>query len=246
MKFSIIIPTFNEEKHLKKTLIAVSRQVCDIPYEIVVSDGQSTDNTVSIAQKFANVYISPKRSKVFQLNYVVPKTSGNLILFLDADTLIHPYFLQKIYKIFKNNKNLFACSTRVKYYNGKAISFSLGSLRLTITSCFFQNITIHLYYLLKSLLGFPELSGCNIIIRRDIFLKTGGFKQPPNSLGIDKILSDSIIYLIRKMKVGKIKTLNLISVLTSGRNLSFRRSLKRVNQYFSKKHVYYTLAKEVN
>ena len=36
---------------------------------------------------------------------------------------------------------------------------------------------MHLFYFLKSLLGYPELAGCNMIVRRDIFLKTGGFSS---------------------------------------------------------------------
>ncbi|MFX1378856.1 MAG: glycosyltransferase family 2 protein, partial [Promethearchaeota archaeon] len=133
-KISIIIPTYNEEINIKNTLIAIKRQKCNIPYEIVVVDGQSSDNTVSISEKFAKVYISPEKGKSAQLNYVVPKSSGELLIFLDADTLIDEYFIQKIYNIFEKHKNLFACSARVKYYDGKAIKFKLGSQIFTITN----------------------------------------------------------------------------------------------------------------
>ncbi len=242
---TVIIPTYNEENNVKNTLTAIKRQKCDLTYEIIVVDGQSTDNTVPISKNIAKVYISPKKGKAFQLNYVVSKTSGELLIFLDADTIINPYFFQKIFNIFKTHKNLYACSARVKYYNGKAFSFKLASQRFIITQYFFLNIIMHVYYLLKTLLGFPELSGCNIIVRKDIFLKTRGFMSPPNSLGIDKVFSDSLICLIRKMKKGKIKTLSFISVLTSGRNLTIKRSLKRISQYFSKKDIYYALAKKI-
>ena len=245
IEISIVIPAYNEENNIKETLIAVKKQKYDIPYEIIVVDGQSSDKTVLIAKKFAKVYISPRRGKVHQLNYAVPKTSGDLLVFLDADTLIGPFFLYKIHHIFKKRKNLFACSARFKYYNGKAISFKFGSLKFTITSYFFQNVNMHLYYFFKTLYGYPELSGCNIIVRKDIFLKAGGFKQPPSSLGIDKVFSDSLIYLSRKQKRGKIKTLNFVSVLTSGRHLNIHRSLKRISQYHSKKDIYYKLAKEI-
>jgi hypothetical protein len=103
---------------------------------------------------------------------------------------------------------------------------------------------MHLYYFLKSLLGYPELAGCNMIVRREVFLKSGGFKSPPNSLGIDKVFSDSLIYLTRKMKRGKVRTLNFVSVMTSGRYLTIKRSYKRISQYYSKKDIYYTLAKK--
>jgi len=246
-KISVIIPTYNEETNIKETLIAVKNQKCDIPYEIIVADGQSSDNTISIAKKFGKVFISPKKGKSFQVNYAVPKSSGDLLVFLDADTLIDQYFLQKVYRIFEKHKKLFACSARVKYYNGKAISLKIGSKSFTITTYFFLNFCMHLWYFFKTLLGYPELIGCNITVRRDIFFKVGGFKQPPpNLLGIDKVFSDSLIYLCRKMKKGKIKTLNFISVITSGRFLSLRRSLGRISQYRLKKDIFYNLAKDTN
>ncbi len=241
---TVIVPTYNEENSIKNTLEAIKRQKCDLNYEIIVVDGQSTDNTVSIAKNYAEVYVSPKKGKAYQLNYGISKTSGELLVLLDADTIIEPYFFQKIYKIFKTRKNLYACSTRVNYHNGNTISFKLGSQKFILTQYFFLNIEMHLYYLLKSLLGYPELAGCNMIVRREIFLKSGGFKMPPNSLGIDKVFTDSLIYLIRKMKKGKVRTLNFVSVLTSGRHLTFKRSYKRISQYFLDKDIYYELAKK--
>ncbi|MFX1448750.1 MAG: glycosyltransferase [Promethearchaeota archaeon] len=243
-KITVIVPTYNEENNIEETLIAIQKQRCNLTYETIVVDGQSTDNTVSIAKNYVKVYISPHKGKAFQLNYGISKTSGELIVFLDADTIIPPDFLQKLFKIFKTHKNLYACSARVNYYDGKVISFKLGPHKFSITQFLLLNINMHLFYFLKSLLGYPELAGCNIIVRRDIFLKTGGFKSPPNSLGIDKVFSDSLIYLTRKMKKGKVRTLNFVSVLTSGRNLTLRRSYKRVSQYISKKDIYYELAKK--
>ncbi|MHA2183519.1 MAG: glycosyltransferase family 2 protein, partial [Promethearchaeota archaeon] len=161
-KISVVIPTYNEERNIKQTLHAVCNQICDVPYEIIIADGQSTDKTVALAKQFAKVYISPKKGKAFQVNYAIPKSSGKLIVFLDADTLIEPNFLKNIYKIFDKHEDLFACSARLKYYNGKAFSFNLGSRKYTITSYFFQNVNMHLFYLFKTLLGYPELTGCNI------------------------------------------------------------------------------------
>ena len=244
-KISIVIPAYNEEKFIKNTLRAIKRQTCDFPYEIIVIDGQSSDNTVAIAEKYAKVYISPQKSRVFQLNYGASKATGELILFLDADTLVKPYFLQKLYKKFQRDENLFACAARFKYYDGIAISLNIGFLSLTITRYFFLNVCMHIWYFFKNLLGYPELCGCNTIVRRDIFLKIAGFKEPPDGLGADKVFSDSLLYLIRKMKRGKIKTLTFISVLTSGRNLTMKRSLRRLRQYSSMKDTYYELAKKI-
>ncbi len=247
-KISVVIPTFNEEFYIKDTLNAVKNQNCNFVYEIIIIDGKSSDNTVLIINNFikrvqyAKLYIAPKRGKAFQLNFGVSKTRSELLLFLDADTLIGPFFLQNIYKKFQKDKDLFACSARFKYYDGKAIYFKLGSLTFTITPYFFINLASHIYYFFKNLFGYPELTGMNLIVRKKIFYKAGGFKNPPNSLGIDKVFTDSLLYLKRKLKRGKIKTLNFLSVLTSGRHLTINRGMKRLNQYFKKKDIYYHLA----
>ena len=45
MKVSIIIPTFNEEKHIEKTLKSLKGN------EIIVVDGGSTDGTIEILKE---------------------------------------------------------------------------------------------------------------------------------------------------------------------------------------------------
>jgi len=244
-KISVIIPTLNEEEYIKSTLMAVINQKTNFPYEIIVVDGQSSDNTVNIAENYAKVYISDTKGKVPQLNYAAKKASGELFLFLDADTLlVDPLFLQKMYKTFLKNMDLFACSARFKYFDGHSLSFSLGPYRFIITKYFFINLFSHLYYFFKDLFGYTELTGMNLMVRRNVFNKVNGFKNPPNSLGIDKTFSDSLLYLIKILKKGKIKTLNYLSVLTSARNLTVERSFKRIRLYFSEKETYQKLAKE--
>lgn len=244
-KISIIIPTYNEEKYIKSTLLAVKNQKCTFSYEIIVVDGQSSDNTIDIAKNYGKVYISEEKGKVAQLNFSITKANSDLILFLDADTLIlDTLFLQKIYRKFQNNGNLFACSARFKYHDGHWLSFNLGPYKFIITRFIFINIFSHLWYFFKDLFGYPELTGMNLMVRKDIFNKVNGFKKPPNSLGIDKTFSDSVLYLTKLLNRGKVKTLNLLSVLTSSRHLTMERSLKRIRQYFSEKETYHNLAKE--
>ena len=54
---SLIIPTLNEEKYLEQTITSLlSNDYPDSKLEILIIDGLSKDNTLAIAQEFANKF----------------------------------------------------------------------------------------------------------------------------------------------------------------------------------------------
>jgi rSAM/selenodomain-associated transferase 2 len=84
MKLSIILPTLNEEKHIERTLRVLKERAGGA--EIVVVDGESTDDTVALASKYTRV-LDAKRGRGGQLNAGAAATGGDILLFLHADTL---------------------------------------------------------------------------------------------------------------------------------------------------------------
>lgn len=54
MTFSIIVPTFNEERIIGKTLGAIRHHLSNIDYELIVTDDGSTDRTCDIAERYAD------------------------------------------------------------------------------------------------------------------------------------------------------------------------------------------------
>ena len=50
-KISVVIPTYNEETNIKRTLKAVRDQICDIPYEIIVARRSIKRNAQNHSQK---------------------------------------------------------------------------------------------------------------------------------------------------------------------------------------------------
>lgn len=89
MEISVIIPTFNEELIIKKTLDALSRLVN--VSEVVVVDGGSTDKTLEIIESYAGLKklkliktAEANRSK--QLDAGARAAAGDIFWFVHADT----------------------------------------------------------------------------------------------------------------------------------------------------------------
>jgi glycosyltransferase involved in cell wall biosynthesis len=96
---SFIIPTLNEEKVLEKLLINL-REVRDFEYEIIVSDGGSTDQTLEIAKQYANKVVENQpghRQTIGEgRNMVAWAAKGEYLVFLDAD--VHIFGPDKFFK----------------------------------------------------------------------------------------------------------------------------------------------------
>ena len=94
MNFSIIIPTLNEEKTIEPCLSALQplRNNC----EIIIVDGGSIDNTRVIARSLADKVVSSDKGRARQMNNGTRYASGNVLIFLHADTSLPKNALQLI------------------------------------------------------------------------------------------------------------------------------------------------------
>ena len=83
---SVVYATYNEEKNLARSLESV-RSWAD---EIVIVDGQSTDQTVAVAKKYKARVISTTNKSNFHINkqLAIDSARGDLILQLDADEVV--------------------------------------------------------------------------------------------------------------------------------------------------------------
>lgn len=81
MEFSVIIPAHNEELYIEKTLSSIPNSI----EKIVVCNG-CTDSTEKIAKKYAKVISIPDKNVSIARNLGAKNSSGNILIFLDADT----------------------------------------------------------------------------------------------------------------------------------------------------------------
>lgn len=96
--YSIVIPAYNEEELLPKTLAVLKETMdsLDVCGEVVVVDNNSTDKTAQIADEFgARVVFEPINQISRARNAGARVAEGRYLVFLDADTLLSPELLQK-------------------------------------------------------------------------------------------------------------------------------------------------------
>ena len=87
MKISIVIPVLNEEKNLPDALKSL-QLFRHLNHEIVVVDGGSKDNSLVLAHDGADVVIVSKPGRAVQMNDGAAVATGDVFLFLHADTIL--------------------------------------------------------------------------------------------------------------------------------------------------------------
>jgi rSAM/selenodomain-associated transferase 2 len=84
---TIVIPTLNESAQIAAALAAARAVAPDA--ELIVADGGSTDDTAALAARHATVIRAP-RGRARQMNAGAAHATGEVLLFLHADTRLPP------------------------------------------------------------------------------------------------------------------------------------------------------------
>src|SRR5439155_1424430 len=101
MRISIIIPVFNEERSIGATLAGLQPLV---PDELMVVDGGSIDGTREICASFGVPAFPSPPGRAMQMNHGAGQASGDILLFLHADTLLPDSALNDIRTVMENSR----------------------------------------------------------------------------------------------------------------------------------------------
>jgi len=164
MKFSIIIPVFNEEKYLGPCLESLVSQAFDKQdFEIVVVDNNCCDKTKEIASGFPGVRVvsESKQGYVLALIRGCQEARGEILVFIDADAFAPKTWLSRYRQIYRDEKVVMA-----------------GGL------CKFRPVT-WLSFFVEPILYFAGLAGGfvngpNFSIRRQTYFEINGFDPKVN------------------------------------------------------------------
>jgi glycosyltransferase involved in cell wall biosynthesis len=206
---SVIIPALNEEKRIQACLAAVLAQDTRLDFDIVVSDGGSTDRTREIAEKYADKVVVTKQKGIWVgRNTGANVAKGKAYVFIDADTIIPKNYLDSVVPILQDEK-ISGLSTAFKFDDRST------KLRLVEDIC-------NEYLLLKGSFGKGELLGFNGVMGKKYFQKSGGFPNAP--------LEDGALAVTLR-KLGRLVYLPEPKVVTSARRLEQEGILKSTLYY---------------
>ena len=181
----MIVPTLNEEKDLKRCLSALSLSDKE---ELIVVDGGSTDATVSIASEFTDKVITAKKGRGTQMNAGAEAASGDVLLFLHADCVLPPEGFTIIGKTLWVNE------------------VSAGGFYIGIEHPSFTFRVIEYFANLRSAVTRLIYGDQGLFLRKETFLKLGGFKDIP--------LMEDIEISQRLKRAGRIKFVKSPPVMT--------------------------------
>jgi len=193
---SVIIPAHNEEGYLDRTLKALARQTYP-KYEIIVVANGCTDRTEEVAaHRCDRLIVLSQKSLGVARNLGARLASGDLLLFLDADTTLEPMALKFISQDFTSK-------------------YAVGTLKGRPDADQFK------YRVIYGLKNFMHLSSLHagssgvIVCWRQQFIETGGFDE-----GLEVRENSELIRRLKRF--GRYKYLGEVAATTSMRRYDQR------------------------
>ncbi|TLX82091.1 MAG: glycosyltransferase [Thaumarchaeota archaeon] len=148
---SVLVPAYNEEKVIARTIEGLLET--EYPKkEIIVIDDGSKDKTLEIASSYkSKVKVLHKENggKASALNYGIAFAGGDIVVIVDADTIVGRQALKQVVKGFGRDEKVAAVAGNIKVRNRKnwitwcqALEYVAGIEIIRRAFDFFGSITI--------------------------------------------------------------------------------------------------------
>jgi glycosyltransferase involved in cell wall biosynthesis len=196
-KITIAICTYNRDKYLSETLESILRQTADpITFQLIIVDNKSTDSTASIAKDFLfnNPQLNIKyvfetnKGLSFARNRGIKEADGGIICYVDDDAILPPSYVQEMIIFFEAFPNAVGVGGKVipKYESGEEPIWMNKYLNGFVGKVDYGDI-IKKY---DESMKYP--AGCNMVYKKDILIKCGGFNNDLTFRSDDKYIYSKI------------------------------------------------------
>lgn len=169
-QFSVIIPLFNKEKFIAKTIESLLLQTFD-DFEILIINDGSTDKSEEKVKEFKDsrirYFYKENKGVSAARNFGIENAVGNFVAFLDSDDYWFPHFLEEINTIISDfsSYSIFSC----------AIELQNCSRNYPANYSVSKKSDIEILDYFKASLLQSILSGSSAVIKKDVFKTIGNF-----------------------------------------------------------------------
>lgn len=163
----MIIPVLNEARGINDVIAHIRSQAAVDAIEIIVVDGNPAGSTIKAISHSGIITVIAEKGRGSQMNCGVVRSSGDLLLFLHADTFLPP--------------NAFACIRKCM----EATGYAGGAFDLGIDSAQKVFRITERYVAWRTRLTSIPFGDQAIFIRRDYFERIGGYRDIPIMEDVD-------------------------------------------------------------
>ena len=164
---SVIIPVYNGEQTIRKTINSVLNQTFSDFELIVINDG-SQDSTLEIVSSIPDsrikIFSYPNSGQAISRNRGIERASGEFIAFLDADDLWKPNKLEAQLKALEANPQAAVAYSWTDFIDKDGQFLGTGT-RINYSGNVYEKLLVR---------NFLE-HGSNPLIRRQALIEVGGF-----------------------------------------------------------------------
>jgi len=185
---SIIIINYKQKHFLEKCVNSIYKNLKSYQYEIIIVNNSPEDDLKELETNNKNLKIIENKNKGFsEANNLGAKNSeGEYLFFLNADTIIESDFLKKFKEEF-SNKNFGAVGFKL-YNEDGTFQLSSGKENNLFNEIKNKNeeeefrkrnisFMTNVEKKLKTITEVDWVSGAAMIVKKDIFIKAGGFDE---------------------------------------------------------------------
>jgi GT2 family glycosyltransferase len=176
-KVSIVIPVYNKWHYTYSCLEALSGNIKNAEYEVIVVDDCSSDKTQEMMKKIENaVYTRNEKNLGFtgSCNAGAKIARGEYVVFLNNDTHILPDWLESLVETFEKNENIGLSGSKLVYPDGR-LQEAGGIVWKNKNAWNYGRFKDPDYFEFNYLKDVDYCSGASLMLPRILFEKLGGF-----------------------------------------------------------------------
>ncbi len=240
---SIVIPVKNEFNMTQFLLNSIHLHTNNIPYEVIIADDNSTDQTIEIQKIFTNIKVVKNDITtpgfLYNVTNAIKQARGEYILLLNNDMVVLENYLSTLLNVLQKHNDIGIAGSKTLYTDNKIQECGV-ILKNDGIPDFIGAEQNHDFMDDKEYIDCDYCSGCAILFRRSDWERAGGFDKnlaPAYYEDSDFAFNLKYNYGLKSVCVPQSKIYHFRSITYNKEIVNKTASLKKNKEYFLKKWI---------